>query len=101
MVKEGLTSRWKKTYEPAEYDCLVAFSAFVADDVPQPLRIFDVDHEMLALLFEASLEKRFNDDAHTFSPLLDNTDRGGGGRRSKTQYAGYLLYVAVKFADKE
>ena len=94
---DGLGSRWERTYKREHFDALVAVACFSAADVPSALRDHGADQEFVTLLYENAVECECSRATHTLAPLVDNKNRGGGGRRSNKLYAAYLLYVAIKF----
>ena len=89
---DGVKKRWDTTYSKGGFDAIVVVGCFSRADIPPQLRAHGVNQRFLALLYEESVET-------TLTAFTDNPDMGGGGRAGKTLYAGYLIYVAVKFKD--
>lgn len=94
----GVSSRWNATYKRRDYDGLIVGYCFVRADVPAGLLANGMDQEHLALTYERAVTTwlRAQPAAHG---LVHEGDDGGGGRRGKKTYAGYVLYMAFRYAD--
>ena len=90
--KDGISDRWKKTYEKEGYTFLIAFVILtkenISKDIPQAFR----HHQTLALALEQQLIHHFayvEKDNRIANKTLDT------GKKSAT-YAGAAVYLAIK-----
>jgi len=95
---EGPSSRWSNKYKKLNYNGLIVGYCFVRSDVPAGLDANGMDQEQLTLTYERAVTTWLRAQP-VAGPLLRDGDDGGGGRRGKKTYAGYVLYMAFRFAD--
>lgn len=96
---EGVTSRWQTRYKPDGYDGMVVTVCFALDDVPSLFRVYEMDHQDLALKYE-DLVCAWLRTKVSRRTTIQNEDSGGGGRRASKSHAGYVLYLAFRFKTR-
>lgn len=94
---DGPRSRWNTRYKKQPFNCdgLVVFTGMCAADVPPALAAHRMNHEQLALTYEDHLTEWLR--TRIGNTAIKNEDAGGGGRRAR-QHAGFVLYMAFRFA---